>query len=105
VLSQDETDPWVKSFYVEGLDLTPLEEAPFPHSAGLNFSRSWGLWDLYKQTGKETYRDSYVQHIVTPMESPQYWRDDYKKYSHWVAQLGIYGIGLSLEEDTPLVTQ
>ncbi len=97
VLPKKESKEWLEAFFYEGVILQPVEHPSSPHSAGLNFSRSWGLWDLYLHTGQITYRDQYVNHIVTHMESPQYWRDDYKKYSHWVAQFGIYAIALSYD--------
>ncbi len=97
-LPSDESHPWLHSFYGERLLLEPIRTAPKPHSGGLNFSRSWGFWSLFQVTGDAVYRSVYVNHIVTHMKSPQYWRDDYKKYSHWVPQFGIYAIALSLDE-------
>ncbi|MEE8125090.1 MAG: hypothetical protein V3T42_04685, partial [Nitrospirales bacterium] len=67
--------------------------------AGLNFSRAWGLWTLFQSTGHQAYRDMYVNHILTHMALPQYWRDDYQKHSHWVPQFGIYAIALSLDQE------
>ena len=98
ILPKEEKEKWLEAFYNEGIFLQPVEHPSSPHSAGLNFSRSWGLWDLYTHTGNKMYRAQYITHIVTHMESPQYWRDDYKKYSHWVAQFGIYAIALSMSE-------
>ncbi len=97
LLPNEESKKWLEAFFREGIFLQPVKYPSSPHSAGLNFSRSWGLWDLYRHTGETSYRDQYVNHIVTHMESPQYWRDDYKKYSHWVAQFGVYAIALSDE--------
>jgi len=102
ILPHEESEAWYRTFYSKALSLSPLRTAPTPHSAGLNFSRSWGLWALFKATGDERYRDMYVNHIVTHMESPQYWRDDYKEYSHWVPQFGIYAIALSVDEKSTL---
>ena len=96
-LPADEVRNWLKTFYRDDFVLNPVEHPSSAHSAGLNFSRSWGFWDLFQQTGKTEFRDQYVEHVVTQMERPQNWRDDYKKYSHWVAQFGIYAIALSVE--------
>ncbi len=96
ILSEEESKKWLEAFSHEGFFLQPVEHPSSPHSAGLNFSRSWGLWDLYTHTGDTAFRDLYIRHIITHMESPQYWRDDYKKHSHWVAQFGIYAIALSM---------
>ena len=98
ILTTEESQPWFRTFYKERLWLEPVRTAPKPHSGGLNFSRSWGLWTLFKRTGDHAYRNMYVNHVMTHMESPQYWRDDYKKYSHWVPQFGIYAIALSMDE-------
>ena len=98
ILPSEETCAWLRSFPTDILGLQPLAMALKPHSAGLNFSRAWGLWSLFLATGNVSYRDHYVNHIVTHMELPQYWRDDYKKYSHWVPQFGIYAIALSMED-------
>ncbi|WP_447971053.1 DUF2891 family protein [Nitrospira sp. M1] len=98
ILPVEESQSWLRVFYPKALRLDPIRIAPRAHSGGLNFSRSWGYWSLFLATGDEAYRDLYVNHIVTHMESPQYWRDDYKKYSHWVPQFGIYAIALSMDE-------
>ena len=98
ILQPEESHPWLRSYYKNQTVLMPLSTASKPHSGGLNFSRAWGLWALFIETGDEAFRDMYVNHIVTHMESPQYWRDDYRKYSHWVPQFGVYAIALSLEE-------
>lgn len=98
MLPKKESDEWLEAFFRKGVSLQPVEHPSSPHSAGLNFSRSWGLWDLCSHTGEVAYRDQYIKHLVTHIDSPQYWRDDYKKCSHWVAQFGIYAIALSMDE-------
>jgi Protein of unknown function (DUF2891) len=98
ILPKEDGKKWLEAFFYEGEFLQPVEHPSSPHSAGLNFSRSWGFWDLYTFTGDTTFREQYINHIVTHMELPQYWRDDYKKFSHWVAQFGIYAIALSMKE-------
>ena len=95
ILPKEERHKWLEVHFSEGIFLQPVEHPSTPHSAGLNFSRAWGFWDLYTHTGLTAFRDQYVHHIVTHMDLPQYWRDDYKRYSHWVAQFGIYAIALS----------
>ncbi len=97
ILPPEESEAWYRTFHSKALSLSPLGTVLTPHSAGLNFSRSWGFWSLFTMTGDEAYRNMYVNHIVTHMELPQYWRDDYKKYSHWVPQFGIYAIALSMD--------
>ncbi len=101
ILPSREAQTWLASFYREECCLEPLWQAVTPHSAGLNFSRAWSFWTLYEKTGNERYRKLYVNHIVTHMKQPQFWRDDYRKHAHWVPQFGIYAIALSMEAKEP----
>ncbi len=97
ILPRNETTTWLNTYLAEDVQLEPVHRPAFPHSAGLNFSRCWGLWDLYQYTKNPRYRDQYVRHVVTQMNHPEYWCDDYKHYSHWVAQFGVYAIAMSLD--------
>ena len=97
ILPKDESLLWFESFCPEGLSMKPLLIAHTPHSAGLNFSRAWSFWTLYQSTKYIAFRDLYVNHIVTHMNHPECWRDDYRKHAHWVPQFGIYAIALSLD--------
>jgi hypothetical protein len=97
ILPPDEAQNWLTSFYREGCCLEPIRLVSTPHLAGLNFSRAWSFWTLFACIGNDHYRQRYVDHIVTHMNMPQYWRDDYRKHAHWVSQFGIYAIALSLD--------
>jgi len=99
ILCQEESQAWSKAFYQHVGFLEPMGLAPTSHSAGLNFSRAWGFWTLFACTGNEAYRRQYVDHIVMHMNLPQYWRDNYQKYAHWVPQFGIYAIALSMDDN------
>jgi hypothetical protein len=101
ILSPHESAQWLDSHQSGDGDLFPLTVFPTSHSAGLNFSRSWSLWTLWQHTKDSAFRDGYCNHIVTHMEMPQYWREDYRKHGHWVPQFGIYAIALSIE-DAPI---
>ncbi len=97
ILPRSETGEWLSAYLAEDLQLEPVRHPAFPHSAGLNFSRCWGLWDLFRYTRNPRYRDQYVRHFVTQMNHPEYWRDDYKQYGHWVAQFGVYALAMSMD--------
>lgn len=97
VLPEDQRPGWIDAFVPPTLALTPIGVPSTVHAAGLNFSRSWGLWKIYDETTLVPYRDLYVQHIEKHMGQPEYWAARYNKYSHWVAQFGVYGIALSYE--------
>ena len=97
VLPHDETAPWLRAHFAEDCQLEPVRRSDVPHSAGLNFSRCWGLWELFQYTRNPRYRDQYVRHFVTQMNQPEYWRNDYQRYGHWVAQFGVYALALSMD--------
>ena len=98
ILPPDESQSWLTTYNQNQCFLEPMSIAPTPHSAGLNFSRAWGFWTLYACTENAIYRKLYVDHIVTQMNLPQFWRDDYRKHAHWVPQFGIYAIALSMDK-------
>ena len=97
ILPAEEAGSWWASCEQGCRELSPLTMFPTVHSAGLNFSRSWGLWTVFEQTGDLAFRDLYVRHILTHMDKPEYWRDDYRQHGHWVPQFGIYAIALSMK--------
>lgn len=97
MLPADEVRPWVEAFIGRDADLQPLTEIEKPHPGGLNFSRAWGLWSVYRVTGDTAWRDAYVAHVDTHLRQPRYWRDDYRSFSHWVPQFGVYAIALSYD--------
>jgi hypothetical protein len=97
ILPPEESLKWLGS-QLPGIGrLSPLTCFPTTHSAGLNFSRSWGLWTLFQHTQDLKFRDLYIDHVVSHMNLPHYWRNDYRKHAHWVPQFGIYAIALSIE--------
>jgi len=77
--------------------LTPLTSFSRVHSAGLNFTRAWDLWDLWQATGDARWRDAYREHIEGHMDQPEYWAENYNNYTHWVPQFGVYAIALSYD--------
>lgn len=97
VILPEGSGAWLDGYLPPTLTLTPIVDPPKAHIAGLNFSRAWGLWALYRATDGVQWRDHYVDHVVTHMEQPAYWAEDYYKHSHWVAQFGVYAIALSYE--------
>ncbi|NKB81340.1 MAG: DUF2891 family protein [Nitrospirales bacterium] len=101
VFPQEQTFDWLKAYMRKEGWPKPITHLTTAHSAGLNFSRSWALWDLFRCLGRDEIRDSYARHIITHMTMPQYWRENYKHYSHWVPQFGVYAIALSMEEEKP----
>jgi hypothetical protein len=80
-------------------------EMRIAHMAGLNFSMAWGCHAAWTLTGDERFRDRYVDLVVTHLQEPGYWRDDYTQYGHWVAQFGTFALALSYGETVPSLTR
>ena len=95
VLPADEAADWLLEALPDPWDLPPLTDAPSPHIAGLNFSRTWGLYALWEATGDPELRDLYIAHVDAMMSRPELWAEEYYSYSHWVAQFGVYGLALT----------
>jgi len=63
-----------------------------PYRAGLNFSRSWACHAAWRLTGDACYRDAYVELIVSHLDRPAFWRDDYESHAHWIPQFGVFAL-------------
>lgn len=100
-LPRDDAEALIESILPAPYELPPVTTPATPHAAGLDFSRAWGLYELYRFTGREDLRDAYREHVETWMDSPAYWAENYPNYSHWVAQFGVHAVAMSYEEGTP----
>lgn len=98
VLPVADADAWLADALPADWELPPLTDAPSPHVAGLNFSRTWGLYTLWRATDDALLRDAYIDHVDAMMLRPELWAEDYWSYSHWVAQFGVYGLALTADE-------
>lgn len=94
---QAEAAAWLGTWLPDAPVLTPITMPAAAHIGGLNFSRAWGLYAGYRVTGDPALRDLYLDHLLTHIEQPQYWAEDYFKYAHWVAQFGVYAISQTYE--------
>jgi hypothetical protein len=99
VLPPDEAAAWLTAFLPATIALTPLTMPTTAHSAGLDFSRAWGLFASWHATGDIAYLHLYLDHVETWMAAPQYWAIDYDNYAHWVPQFGVYAIASSFDDD------
>ena len=104
----DHVVEWVQARIPEGFYVPPVTDPGGCHQGGLNFSRSFALYQLYQATGDTSLRDNYVEliryHVGRPdlYIDPDYLGDPgYLCYSHWVAQFGVRSISLSFEERPP----
>ena len=59
------------------------------HSAGLNFSRTWGDIAAYRLTGDVVWLRREQEIFESELTLKRLWDADYPDYSHWVAQFGV----------------
>lgn len=64
------------------------------HSAGLNFSRSWGDIAVYNLTGSPQWLGRFTRLFDYEMRLSDIWAGSYYLYAHWVAQFGVFGVWL-----------
>jgi len=99
ILPPDEARAWLDRYLPPPpFALVPLTMPSTAHSAGLDFSRAWGLFAIWDTTKDLAWLHLYLDHVETWMARPQYWAQDYDSYAHWVAQFGVYAIDLSFGE-------
>lgn len=96
VLPPAEFQPWLTHFLPPSVPIEPIVSADSVHQAGLNFSRTWGLWNLYYQTGDKRFLTAYLANFFATYDKPEIWKTGaYNKYAHWIAQFGMLGLTVS----------
>jgi hypothetical protein len=91
VLEQDEFKKWLDAFVTANGLPDPIKPQG-AHSYGLNFSRAWGLWDIYEKTGRKDVLSVYIAHFNSGLTPASNWRGQYDLVGHWVAQFGMFAI-------------
>ena len=92
VLSPEDFRRWAE-MYLKNIGLPKAVSNPSTwHHHGLNFSRCWGLWELYSATGSLEFVDAYAAHFLETMNEPFHWRGSYEGVGHWVAQFGVFAL-------------
>jgi len=93
---------WVSDRLPKSYHIDPIKDPSGCHAGGLNFTRAFALFQMYRITGNTSYRDNYVELIRYHVSRPELYmgeqylgNPDYLCYSHWVAQVGIRAISLS----------
>jgi hypothetical protein len=98
VLPRKAFKEWLATFLPPDLEIEPIAEAASVHQAGLNFSRAWGLWALYRTTGERRFLKAYLRHFESTFGRPDIWNGDYGRLSHWVAQFGMLALRVTYED-------
>lgn len=97
VLPAADTRAWLSGLLPTAMYLSPIRHPASAHQGGLNFSRAWGLWALWRATGEPRWREGYADHIEVHMAQPKYWAENHAWFSHWVPQFGVHAIAMSME--------
>jgi hypothetical protein len=70
------------------------QDLPTVHAAGLNFSRSWAIYVTAVALGRKQLLDVADGYLRATFDAPELWRENYRSYSHWVAQFGLHALDL-----------
>ena len=92
IMGQGEFNTWVTSFMPPSRLPQPITDPRTAHEHGLNFSRSWGLWEMFSVAVRPEYIDSYVDHVQATLKNRSNWDGDYGSVGHWVPQFGMFAI-------------
>ena len=68
-----------------------------PHTAGLNFSRAWGVYGAWRLLRDPRLLDVWAELVSAHLAMPGYWRSDYWHHAHWVAQFGVFAIAATFD--------
>jgi hypothetical protein len=99
VLPRDEFIVWLNHFLPPDLSIDPITKPAGIHQVGLNFSRGWGLWNLYWGTDNSRFLTAYLRHFNQTYSDAALWKGDYHTVSHWVAQFGMLDLILTYYDD------
>jgi Protein of unknown function (DUF2891) len=92
ILDKDSYSCWLETFIAANGLPKPLTSHCGDHEHGLNFSRAWGLWDMYRGSGRDDVLKAYLDHFEGGVTPASNWRGDYRAVGHWVAQFGMFAL-------------
>ncbi len=92
VVAKKDFQSWADNFYRINGYPSPVSRPVNWHHFGLNFSRAWGFWHIYKITKEKKYLRLYTDHFSTSYKKPASWRGSYRGVGHWVPQFGMFAI-------------
>ena len=92
ILDRDSYSCWLETFIAANGLPKPLKSHRSDHEHGLNFSRAWGLWDMYQGSGRDDVLKAYLDHFEGGVTPTSNWRGDYRAVGHWVAQFGMFAL-------------
>jgi hypothetical protein len=91
VMDHENYNTWLDKF-IEINGIPEPIKPDSPHSYGLNFSRAWGLWDMYDKSGRADLAAAYAAHFDHGFNPTSNWKGSYRVVGHWVAQFGMFAL-------------
>ena len=92
VMGREDFSIWIAKFLPASQLPAPVTDPGGAHEYGINFSRAWGLWEIYSATARPEYVGSYVDHVQAALASRKNWDGEYRSIGHWVPQFGMFAI-------------
>jgi hypothetical protein len=92
VLDRAAYGSWLDGFIAGNGLPSPVLRANCDHEFGLNFSRAWGLWDMYAASGRADVARCYAEHLGRGLTPATNWCGDYMVVGHWVAQFALFAM-------------
>jgi hypothetical protein len=76
----------LKTYPIDLDSIMPIQKFKNDHHLGVNYSRAWGLWSVYKKTKNDNYRDAYLNNVLMGLKEHDSYSNEYHRYGHWVPQ-------------------
>ena len=92
VMDKEAYARWLDKFIATNGLPSPVTNPMRAHHHGLNFSRAWGLWDMYDKSGRSDVLDAYVASFDHGFKPSSNWNGSYYEVGHWVAQFGMFAL-------------
>lgn len=94
-MTRQEMLHWENQYQQNKELLRPVRKYRGAHHLAINYSRAWGFWSVYNKTNKTQYLEAYLSHTEKSLALHARYKDDYRRYGHWVSQFGIYALSVS----------
>lgn len=92
---------WLEVFLPAEVVIKAVASPKTVHHNGMNFSRAWGFWNLYRGTNDSRFLAAFLEHFAAAYSRPESWKGDYRKVGHWVAQFGMLALMVSFYDWPP----
>lgn len=92
VMPEQISNKWLAEFVAAQDQLSPVTHTSLSTHGSLNFARAWSLWDLYKSTGEDRFRDMYIAHVDAQMNVLERAKARGESIDPWQAAFGVHAL-------------